>query len=333
LFQIEEDGGKFTKRKNRTLSLRRCWNPSVKGRDRHAEVPSPISWPHIIGEQFPGGVDFAVGHLVLSTAFSAKDKNGQRWEAEINSQKGRKLMRNLRCLFSVAMSLGCLGVAQAQVPGGFEGLPKMDGAWKMVHAEKGKAEMTGGALRIVPETGTNLILSPSRAYNVMNAPMVLADAQGDFTLVAKVSARLAGVYDSGALVVYSDEKNWAKVCFENSPQHEATIISVVTREWSDDVNHETLASPFVYLAVARKGNEFSFHFSRDGRDWRLVRHFDMPIGSRTRIGFTAQTPHMAFFAQAGEKAQFAAQFSEIRFVPTAPKDMRQLEAPAGQTNK
>jgi regulation of enolase protein 1 (concanavalin A-like superfamily) len=229
--------------------------------------------------------------------------------------------------------LGCFGVARAQVSTGFEGLPKLDGAWKMIHAEKGKAEMTGATLRIVPETGTNLILSPSRAYNVMNAPMLLADAQGDFTLVAKASAQLAGVYDSAALVVYSDEKNWAKVCFENSPQHEATIISVVTREWSDDVNHETLASPFVYLAVARKGNEFSFHFSRDGRDWRLVRHFDMPIGSRTQIGFTAQTPHMASFARAGETAQFAAQFSEIRFVPTAPKDMRQLEASVVQISK
>jgi regulation of enolase protein 1 (concanavalin A-like superfamily) len=232
------------------------------------------------------------------------------------------------------MVLGCLGgVAQAQVTSGFDGLPKLAGAWKMVHGEKGKAEVTGGALRVVPETGTNLILSPSRAYNVMNAPMVLADAQGDFTLVAKVSAQLSGVYDSGALVVYSDEKNWAKVCFENSPQHEATIISVVTREWSDDVNHETLASPFVYLAVARKGNEFSFHFSRDGRDWRLVRHFDMPIGSRTQIGFTAQTPHMTSFAQTGEKVQFSAQFSEIRFVASALRDMRQLETVAAQASK
>jgi regulation of enolase protein 1 (concanavalin A-like superfamily) len=193
--------------------------------------------------------------------------------------------------------------------------------------------MTGGALRIVPKAGTNLILSPSRAYNVMNAPMVLADAQGNFTLIAKVSAQLAGVYDSGALVVYGDEKNWAKVCFENSPRHEATIISVVTREWSDDVNHETLASPFVYLAVARKGNEFSFHFSRDGRDWRLVRHFDMPIGSRTQVGFTAQTPHMTSFAQTSEKVPFSAQFSEIRFVASAPRDMRQLETVAAQASK
>jgi regulation of enolase protein 1 (concanavalin A-like superfamily) len=231
------------------------------------------------------------------------------------------------------MVLGCFGVARAQVASGFEGLPKMDGAWKMVHAEKGKAEMTGGALRIVPEAGTNLILSPSKSYNVMNAPMVLAEAQGDFTLVAKVSAQLAGVYDSGALVVYSDEKNWAKVCFENSPRHEAMIISVVTREWSDDTNSETLDSPFVYLAVARKGNEFSFHFSRDGRDWRLVRHFDMPIGSRTQIGFSAQTPHMAAFAQTGEKVQFAAQFSEIRLAASAPRDMRQLETVAAQASK
>lgn len=240
------------------------------------------------------------------------------------------LIRNWRCSFSVAIALCCTGVARTQVASNFEGLPKMDGAWRIVNADKGKAEMNGGALRIVPEAGTNLILSPSRSYNVMNAPMVLAEAQGDFTLVAKVSAQLAGVYDSGALAVYGDEKNWAKLCFENSPRHEAMIVSVVTRGWSDDTNSETLVSPLVYLAVARKGNEFSFHFSRDGRDWRLVRHFDMPVGSRIQIGFTAQTPHISAFTQADVKAQFAALFSEIRYAATAPKDMRQLEVPVAQ---
>jgi hypothetical protein len=233
-------------------------------------------------------------------------------------------MRKLQSLVSFAMVLGCMGVARAQMASSFDGLPKLDGAWKMVHEEKGKAEMTGATLRIVPETGTNLFLSPDGGYNVVNAPMVLAEAQGDFTLIAKVSAQLVNVYDVGALVVYGDEKHWAKLCFENSPRHEATVVAVVTRERSDDTNSETVASPFVYLAVARKGNEFSFHFSRDGQEWRLVRHFELQIGSKAQIGFAAHT---------GGKPEFPVQFSEIRFAASAPGNMRQLETPVAQPVK
>ena len=57
------------------------------------------------------------------------------------------------------------------------------------------------------------------------------------------------------------------------------------------------------------------------------------FGSRTQIGFSAQTPHIASFTQTGEKVQFAAQFSEIRFGASASQDMRQLETVAARASK
>ena len=62
----------------------------------------------------------------------------------------------------------------------------------------------------------------------------------------------------------------------------------MTRERSDYANSETVASPFVYLAIARKGNEYSMHFSHDGKQWQLARHFQLPPEQKLRIGFAME---------------------------------------------
>jgi len=197
------------------------------------------------------------------------------------------------------------------------GLPNLSGEWSVVNGEKGSASVRSGVLRIAPVPHTNLFHSPDDGFVVVNAPMVLFAPEGDFTLKAKVSAQLVNVYDVAALVLYGDDKHWAKLCFENSALQEATVVTVVTRERSDDANSETVASPFVYLAIARKGNEYSMHFSRDGQQWRLARHFQLPPELKLRLGFTAHTD---------SNRQFAADFSEVVYRPIAPLNMRQLNA-------
>ncbi len=98
----------------------------------------------------------------------------------------------------------------------------------------------------------------------------------------------------------------------------------MTRERSDYANSETVASPFVYLAIARKGNEYSMHFSHDGKQWQLARHFQLPPEQKLRIGFAAYS----------DSNQFAASFSEIIFCPTAPPNMHQLtSADLGEPGK
>lgn len=232
-------------------------------------------------------------------------------------------LRSYRVIFvlvAVVLALSGTRVARAQVqPGEFEqkGLPILSGPWGLVNGDKGQISIEDGALRITPAPGTNLFHRPGGGYDVVDAPLMMFAPAGDFIFAAKVSAKLGDVYDVGALVLYGDDAHWAKLCFENSPRHEATIVSVVTRERSDDVNSETVASPFVYMAIARRGNVFSMHFSRDGQQWRLVRHFEMPFGPLLRIGFAAHT---------SAAKQFAATFSNMTYRPIAPRNMRQLEA-------
>jgi len=196
------------------------------------------------------------------------------------------------------------------------GLATLSGEWTIVNGEKGTASVRDGVLRIAPAPRTNLFHSPDDGFIVVNAPMVLFAPEGDFTFKAKVSAQLVNVYDVAALVAYADGKHWAKLCFENSALEEATVVTVVTRERSDDANSENVASPFVYLAIARKGDEYSMHFSRDGKQWRLARHFQLPAEPKLRIGFAAHS----------DSYQFVASFSEIVYRPTAPPNMRQLNS-------
>jgi len=196
------------------------------------------------------------------------------------------------------------------------GLPALSGEWTIVNGEKGIASVRDGVLHIAPAPHTNLFHAPDDGFVVVNAPMVLFAPEGDFTFRAKVSAQLVNVYDVAALVAYGDDKHWAKLCFENSALQEATVVTVVTRERSDDANSENVASPFVYLAIARKGNEYSMHFSRDGKQWRLARHFELPPEPKMRIGFAAHS----------DSNQFVASFSEIVYRPSAPANMRQLNS-------
>jgi uncharacterized protein len=217
-----------------------------------------------------------------------------------------------------------LATGNSQIPKASEeksiewtGLPQRTGGWHTLHADKGQVSIGFGALRIAPSSGTNLFRAPGGGFNMVNAPMVLASADKDFTLVARVSAQLVERYDVGALVLYQDETHWAKLCFENSAHKEATVVTVVTRDRSDDANSETIASPFVYLALARHGDEFSLHFSRDGREWRLARHFEQAFADTLKVGFAAHSdanPH------------FVVSFSEIAYRPAAPHNLRQLEA-------
>ena len=100
---------------------------------------------------------------------------------------------------------------------------------------------------------TDWFVDPQRAREpVLNAPALVGDAGGDFLLSARVTVDFAGTYDAGVLFVYVSEGVWAKLCFEYSPQREPMVVSVVTREVSDDCNSFVVDGNSVWLRVARR---------------------------------------------------------------------------------
>jgi len=160
-------------------------------------------------------------------------------------------------------------------------------------------------LSITAGKETDWFFHPAGKSRKMNAPAALFPPQDEeFTLSAKVSVEFASNFDAGVLFIYDDLDYWAKLCFEYAPNKKPMIVSVVTREQSDDSNAVHLESNTVYLRIYREGDTFAFHFSDDGKYWHLVRHFTLRKLLSLQVGFSVQSP-----TGAGCRAHF----EEIRY--------------------
>jgi regulation of enolase protein 1 (concanavalin A-like superfamily) len=153
------------------------------------------------------------------------------------------------------------------------------------------------------------------AETMLNAATLLGTPPpGDFQFRARVTVDFASQYDAGVLLIWVDERQWAKFCFEFSPAGEPMIVSVVTRDVSDDANAFTVPDHTVWLRVSRIDSVYAFHASTDGYVWRLVRVFT--FGGSTdghSIGFEAQSP-------TGDGC--IVRFDDIRFIGDRLQDLR-----------
>jgi uncharacterized protein len=137
--------------------------------------------------------------------------------------------------------------------------------------------------------------------------------EADFTLSARVTVGFASTFDAGVLLLYLSERRWAKLCYEYSPQHKPTAVTVVTHGTSDDSNSFETAGGPLWLRITRSGRAWAFHASEDGAYWRLLRYFTLGEASGARVGFLSQSPM-------GHGC--AAIFDAVAFQPGAPADLR-----------
>ena len=168
-----------------------------------------------------------------------------------------------------------------------------------------------GPLRIAAGARSDFFVRPDGSGVVATAPADVAPVDGDFVLSARVEVAFAATFDAGALFLWGDERRWAKLAFERSPQGERMVVSVVTRDRSDDCNSAVVDGDHVWLRVARMGEAYAFHSSLDGRAWDFVRHFHLP--GDVQVGFEAQSP---------TGAGCEATFTSIRFEQRTLADLR-----------
>lgn len=146
------------------------------------------------------------------------------------------------------------------------------------------------------------------AETQLNAVTLLGDPpEADFQFSARVAVAHQDTFDAGVLLLWFDESNWAKLCFEFSPDREPMVVSVVTRTTADDANAFLVDADHVWLRISRIGRVWAFHASTDGESWRFVRAFALHSeSSRVSVGFEAQSP-------VGAGCDVV--FSDIRFIP------------------
>ncbi len=175
----------------------------------------------------------------------------------------------------------------------------------------------GQQISITSGAYTDWFIDPAGGQGKNNAPIALfVPPDPAFCLQVKVTVGFSATYDAGTLFVYANDAFWAKLCFEYSPQRQPMIVSVVTRDVSDDCNSVVVGNNSVYLRAYRKGDIFAFHYSLDGQYWPFVRYFTMGDLGQLRMGFSAQSP-------TGQGCKV--DFSEIRYTPRILSDLRNGE--------
>ncbi len=181
--------------------------------------------------------------------------------------------------------------------------------------EPAESARTETELMVAAGARTDWFVDPGTGTVKADAPALLAAEAGDYVFSARVTADLVALFDAGALVLWHDERTWAKLALELSPQNAPMVVSVVTRGTSDDCNSIVVDGSSLWLRIARIGAAHAFHASADGRRWDLVRHFGLGE-PRLELGFEAQSP-----TGAGCRALF----SEIRFEARTLADLRSGE--------
>ncbi len=116
----------------------------------------------------------------------------------------------------------------------------------------------------------------------------------------RVTANFEDTFDVSVLCLWQSQEQWAKLCFERSPQGEAMVVSVVTKGISDDVNGVAIKGNSVCLRLLRTGLAYAFHYSLDG-----------------------STMYAGFMVQAPGTVESTSTFEAISLSHQVPADLRQ----------
>lgn len=151
--------------------------------------------------------------------------------------------------------------------------------------------LSDGKLQIVTDKGTDFFNNPENEEITATAPLLFRQVEGDFVAIARVQPDFADTWNAAALMIHIDSTHWIKLAFENSDATGKSIVSVVTRESSDDANGVRLFSEdAIWLQVARKGDIYAMHWSEDGADFKMARLSRMPAAKEVKVGMEAQCP-------------------------------------------
>src|SRR5258705_3917198 len=151
---------------------------------------------------------------------------------------------------------------------------------------------------------TDMFRDPNVTYNRDNAPKLLFKADENFVLSASIEQSFTNKWDGGAIVIKSDSLNWVKFCFEKDYTRAKRVVSVVTKNISDDCNSVEINTNKVFYKVAKADNVITLYYSTNGVKWFLIRHLQFEAKPGFEVGFLAQSP-------TGTKC--AATFSNIKY--------------------
>lgn len=147
-----------------------------------------------------------------------------------------------------------------------------------------------GKLTLVAPKKSDWFAWPGGGYRADASPRLLFHAADDFMISAKVTTQAHKTYDAGCLALYGNASVWAKFCLEAQDDGRLAVISVVTRGLSDDVTSFSIDGTSTWLKMAKAEQAIMFYASADGKNWKIVRKFNLEASSNFLAGFSAQSP-------------------------------------------
>ena len=146
-------------------------------------------------------------------------------------------------------------------------------------------------LKVVPGKGTDFFNNPEDSTITATAPLLYKSIAGDFVATALVKPDFSSMWNAVALMVHVDNNNWIKFAFENSDATGPSVVTVVTKDVSDDANGVIIMEPEeLWLKLVRKGNSYSMLWSGDGKTYKMARLTTLPVVDSVKIGIEAQCP-------------------------------------------
>jgi regulation of enolase protein 1 (concanavalin A-like superfamily) len=137
---------------------------------------------------------------------------------------------------------------------------------------------------------TDMFRDPNVTYNTDNAPRLSFIADPNFVLTTEIHHGFISKWDGGAIVLEADKMNWIKFCFEKDYTGMHRVVSVVTKNISDDCNSVAISGNDVFYKIAKADNVITLYYSADGKKWFLIRHLQFNTSKPIKLGFLAQSP-------------------------------------------
>ncbi|MFJ3958500.1 DUF1349 domain-containing protein [Arthrobacter sp. NPDC090010] len=171
-------------------------------------------------------------------------------------------------------------------------LPGLPDDLRSLRSADSEVDLDGGTVTIRAAAGDDLFNRPGTELTLHSANVFAFPVDGDFTLEAEVEVDFREGFDSAVLVGYLDGLHWFKLCAEQDELGRPRIMSVVTRDRSDDATGIHLPEGPVRLRMSRVGTMISLHYRADGR-WELARYFGFPVSGAEgglKAGLAVQSP-------------------------------------------
>lgn len=146
-------------------------------------------------------------------------------------------------------------------------------------------------IEVTSIAGADYFVDPFTSVVKTGCAFVYEELEGDFILTARVSLEKSNIYDGAALMCIQDDRHWIKACLEQGNWGFASECTVVTNTYSDDANGVTVDKNEIWLRLARTGDTFSVHYSYDGKEFFMARLARVPMNSKLKVGFEAQSPN------------------------------------------